>query len=104
MAGMKKVAGTCSRSSRARILGMAVVAPYSALDTGPGSGFALCNVSLSTSTEIHTTTRAPLGHVLGVSFLPALTAATAVFMSSSLELIVMGGAPGDVVRESGACP
>src|SRR6185503_1538379 len=76
IAGMKNVAGTWCRSRRSRILGREVVAPYSPTDNGTGRGFARCSNSLSTSNERQTATRAPLGQVLGVSFLPTLAVPT----------------------------
>src|SRR6185295_2375046 len=90
IAGMKKVAGTWWRSRRSRILGRAVVAPYSPTDNGTGRGLARCSNSLSTSNDKQTATRAPLGQALGVSFLPTLAVPTACRICSSLESIVIG--------------
>src|SRR5438876_1044467 len=90
IAGMKNVAGTWCRSRRARIRGTDVVAPYSPTDKGTGRGFARCSNSLSTSKERQTATRAPLGQVLGVSFLPTLAVATACRICSSVESTVIG--------------
>src|SRR5439155_5012216 len=67
-----------------------VVAPYSPTDKGTGRGFARCSNSLSTSKERQTATRAPLGQVLGVSFLPTLAVATACRICSSVESTVIG--------------
>src|SRR5437867_2012004 len=90
IAGMKNVAGTWCRSRRSRILGTDVVAPYSPTDKGTGRRFARCSNSLSTSKERQTATRAPLGHVLGVSRLPTLAVATACRIWSSVESTVIG--------------
>src|ERR1700704_4136066 len=90
IAGMKNVAGTWCRSRRSRILGTDVVAPYSPTDKGTGRGFARCSNSLSTSNERQTATRAPLGQVLGVSFLPTLAVPTACRICSSVESTVIG--------------
>src|SRR5437762_7895402 len=90
IAGMKNVAGTWCRSRRSRIRGTDVVAPYSPTDKGTGRGFARCSNSLSTSNVRQTATRAPLGQVLGVSFLPTLAVATACRICSSLESSVIG--------------
>src|SRR4029077_20266512 len=59
-------------------------------DKGTGRGFARCSNSLSTSNERQTATRAPLGHVLGVSFLPTLAVPTACRICSSVESTVIG--------------
>src|SRR5213080_3635087 len=90
IAGMKNVAGTWCRSRRSRILGTDVVAPYSPTDNATGRGFARCSSSLSTSKERQTATRAPLGQVLGVSFLPTRAVPTACRICSSVESTVIG--------------
>src|SRR5216684_4185196 len=90
IAGMKNVAGSWCLSRRSRILGTNVVAPYSPTDKGTGRGFARCSNSLSTSKERQTATRAPLGQVLGVSFLPTLAVPTACRICSSVESTVIG--------------
>src|SRR5438876_247534 len=90
IAGMKNVAGTWCRSRRSRIRGTDVVAPYSPTDKGTGRGFARCSNSLSTSKERQTATRAPLGQVVGVSFLPTRAVATACRICSSVESTVIG--------------
>src|SRR5207247_5411559 len=100
IAGMKNVAGTWCRSRRSRIRGTDVVAPYSPTDKGTGRGFARCSNSLSTSKERQTATRAPLGQVLGVSFLPTLAVATACRICASVESTVIGfTAPGGGWRD-----
>src|SRR3954464_13417686 len=90
IAGMKNVAGTWCRSRTSRILGTDVVAPYSPTDNGTGSGLARCSNSLSTSNVRQTAMRAPLGQLLGVSFLPILAVATACRICSSVESTVIG--------------
>src|SRR5258708_37526826 len=103
MGGMKNVGGTWCRWRRSRILGTDVVAPYSPTDKGTGRGFARCSNSLSTSNERQTATRAPLGQVLGVSFLPTLAVPTACRICSSVESTLIGfTAPAGGWRDDGA--
>ena len=78
-AGKKKVAGMFSSSSRRTTRGSATRDPYSPCDRGPMLGVPVRSpwiVSLSTSKESRTATRAPPGHESGLRSRPARTSFT----------------------------
>src|SRR5678815_3572050 len=82
--GMKNVAGILCASNRFTTRGRPARAPYSACDSDPtvGSPKRIATVSLSTSNESSTATRAPFGQAFGCSDLPARTAFTTLLTES----------------------
>src|ERR1051325_8261648 len=86
---MKNDDGIWYLSSSARMRGNPSCAPKSAAESVVGEVWPAASKydSLSTSKLRQTATRAPLGHVLGVNFLPARTGATAFRSCSSVHFV-----------------